>query len=158
MYNRRAFLGLLAASLVIASRGAFAGAWSHESFGNDGALDWVAEFVEQPTYEFLRTTMLAGTSGKYIDSFAGESIIAAAEVVAASLGAPCKDLPPEILAFVASRGTEYRKLRSLANSAIAGILGSSSELRENWSANREALARWEGAVNELLGRLSHGKV
>lgn len=158
MHQRRAFLSLLAASLAISSRDAFAGAWSHESFGNDGALDWIAEFVEKPTPEFLRQTMLAGTSGKYIDSFAGESLIAAAEVVAASLGAPYKGLPPEIRPFIASRGAEYAKLRPLASSGLAGVLGSKSELRENWSAHKEALARWEGAVNELLGRLSHGKV
>lgn len=153
MRIRRRDLLLVSAVLVVPSV-SLAGAWSHESFDNDGALDWVAEFQENPTVQALRRTLALGITGKYIESFAGESVIAAAEVVAASLGRPCKGFPQELASIVAKSGSQFRTLASLAQSALAGVLGPGSELRENWSLRAEGLARWEGSVNELVKRLS----
>jgi len=150
--RRRALLFLLVA--LVTPSVTSAGAWSHESFENDGALDWAAEFQQNPTAEFVRRTLASGANSRHIESFVGESIIAAAEVVAASLGRPCKGLPPEVVSLVARFGAQYRMLASLAQSALAGVLGSGSELRENWSLHADGLARWESSVNELVKRLS----
>ena len=141
MLNRRQSL-LALSTVLVAPSVSVAGAWSHESFENDGALDWVAEFQESPTAEFLRRTLAVGTTGKYIESFAGESVIAAAEVVAASLGRPCKGFPQELGAIVAKSGTQFRSLALPAQQALSGVLGPKSELRQNWSVHAEKLARW----------------
>lgn len=153
MQTRRRVLLLISAALVTPSF-ALAGTWSHESFENDGALDWAAEFQEKSTLQFLRQTLALATTGKYIESFSGESVIAAAEVVAASLGRPCKGFPQELVAVVAKLNTQFRSLAPLAKSAVAGVLGPKSELRESWSLHAEGLERWKGSVNELLIRLS----
>src|SRR5437667_456841 len=123
MSTRRESLFVLAALAAVPVR-SFAGAWSHESFANDGALDWVAEFQNTPTAEFLRSTLAQGTTGKYIESFAGESIIAAAEVVAASLDHPSPQFPKEVAAVVLKSALQFRPLAPLARSALtSGVLG-----------------------------------
>ena len=154
MPSRRRFLILL--PLLSVPTHTVAGAWSHESFANDGALDWVAEFRRTPTVEFLRSTLSAGTTGDFIESFTGESIIAAAEVVAASLGRPASDFPKDLGPIVAKASAQLRPLASLARSALAGVLGSKSELRETWGANTEAFASWQGHVKRLFERLAPG--
>ncbi|WP_457426084.1 DUF4259 domain-containing protein [Roseateles sp. P5_E7] len=153
MLNRRQMLFIVSAACLKTSR-AYAGTWSHESFENDSALDWVRKFEEQPTAAFLRSTLARGTAGKAIESFDGESIIAAAEVVAASLGHPCKAFPQQLSPIVTKFGAKFRVLAPQAKTALAGVLGSKSELRENWSLHADNLSRWEGSVNELLARLS----
>ena len=152
MTNRRAFLLLLAA--MASPSAALAGAWSYESFENDGALDWAGEFVDNPTPAFVRQSLALAVSGKYIDNFAGECTIAAAEVVAASLGRPCKVFPKELAPIVAKARSEIRALSPLAKSALARVLGPQSELRQNWSVHADDLAKWEASVHELQARLS----
>jgi len=153
MLNRRQMLCIVSAASLGAS-GAYAGAWSHESFENDSALDWVAEFQEQPTAAFLRSTLARGTTGKLIESFDGESIIAAAEVVAASLGYAGKGFPQELAPIVAKSGVTFRALAPQAKAALNGVLGAKSELRESWSLHADGRTRWEGSVRGLLSRLS----
>jgi hypothetical protein len=149
--RREAILFLAAATVPLAG---LAGAWSHESFANDGALDWVAEFLQKPTPGFLREALIQGTSGTYIENFAGECIIAASEVVAASLGHVSTTFPAELKPVVARSAGLFKPLASLARAALSdGVLGPKSELRENWSLHAEGLARWSGSVNDLLKRL-----
>lgn len=153
MSTRRESLLFLVA-LVAAPTPSLAGAWSHESFANDGALDWVAEFRNTPNPEFLRSTLVQGTKGEYVESFAGECIIAAAEVVAAGLGRPSPQFPKELASVVSKSATQFKLLAPLARSALTGgVLGTKSELRENWSLHAEGLARWKRSVDELLKRL-----
>ncbi len=153
MSTRRESLLFLAAT-VAAPKPSLAGAWSHESFANDGALDWVAEFLNTPTPDFLRGTLAKGTKGEYLDNFTGECVIAAAEVVAASLGRPSHQFPKELASVVSKWATQFKLLAPLARSALnGGVLGAKSELRENWSLHAEDLARWKTSVNELLKRL-----
>nr|WP_315490792.1 DUF4259 domain-containing protein [uncultured Rhodoferax sp.] len=151
--TRRESLLFIAAVAAIPNY-ARAGAWSHESFANDGALDWVAEFQKTPTLEFLRSTLVQGTAGEYIEHFAGECIIAAAEVVAASLGRPSPQFPKELAPVVLKSAAQFKSLAAIARSALTGgVLGAKSELLENWSLHAEGLARWKGSVSELLKRL-----
>ncbi|OOG38419.1 DUF4259 domain-containing protein [Polaromonas sp. A23] len=153
MSTRRESLYLIAA-LAVVPVPSLAGAWSHGSFANDGALDWVAEFQEKPTAEFLRRTLAQGNTGKYIENFAGECIIAAAEVVAASLGRASPQFPKELAPLMLKSGVQFVSLAPLARSALTkGVLGARSELRENWSLHAEDLTQWKGSVNELLNRL-----
>lgn len=144
---------LLVALLALPMR-SYAGAWSHESFENEGALDWVLEFQRKPTPAFVRQALARGVAGGGIDSFDGDSIVAAAEVVAASLGRPCKGLPAALLPMIAPSKKGFAQLAPLADSGVVGVLGPSSELRELWTRQAEALARWESAIRDLRARLS----
>lgn len=130
-----------------------AGTWSHESFGNDGALDWVSEFQAAPGADLLRTTLNAAAGAKYLESPEAEAAVAAAEVVAASLGRPSRDFPKELLPVVARFKAQFRELAPLARAAIANVLGPKSELRENWSGPAGGTTRWRGGVEDLLKRL-----
>jgi len=152
MTKRRRIL-LLLTGTILSPSAVLAGAWSYESFENDGALDWVGEFKDNPNPEFIRQALALAASGKYIDSFAGECAVAAAEVVAASLGRPCKGFPAELGAIVARAHSEMRPLAPLASTALTGVLGLHSELRQNWSLHAEDLAKWEASVNDLRARL-----
>lgn len=131
-----------------------AGTGSHESVENDGALDWAGDFEDRPPVAFLRATLARGTSGKPLESFDGESIIAAVEVVAASSGHPCKGFPQQLAPIVARSSLQFRALAPQAKAALAGVIGAKSELRESWSLRADDLARWTSSVKDLMARLS----
>ena len=40
------------------------GTWSVGSFGNDSAGDWLIDLLENPTYQFIRNTLLASIEGE----------------------------------------------------------------------------------------------
>jgi hypothetical protein len=147
--RRRLLLSLVALWAAPAAR---AGAWSHQSFGNDGALDWVIDFVKTPTEAFVRET-LSLVPGQMVDAAKGESIIAAAEVVAASLGRPAPDLPKDVAEVVARSRDRFRGLATPAHEAVTAVFGRKSELRWNWRESAALLAKWEGSVNGLRKRL-----
>jgi hypothetical protein len=153
MPNRRHLI-LTALSVLTAPSISSAGAWSHESFENDGALDWADEFEEKPTVDFVRRTLARGATGKFIESFDGECVIAAAEVVAASLGRAGKGFPLTLEPVVAKLRAQIRALAPQAQTALDGVLGSQSELRQSWSLHAEDLHDWESSVKELRQRLS----
>ena len=71
--SRRSACLLLMASLAapISSR---ADTWSARSFGNDGALDWVEQFLQHPNSDFLSMTLAQGVGSRLIPRFAGESV------------------------------------------------------------------------------------
>jgi len=127
--------------------------WSPRSFGNDGALDWVELFLQHPTSDFLGTTLAQGIGGRVIARFAGESIVAAGEVVAASWGRPCLDFPIELIVPVAKSRQVFRPISPLARSALNGVLGPASELRRLWGLDPEGLGNWQDNVRQLLERL-----
>lgn len=152
MIERRNLLCLIAA-IPLMPTVASAGAWSHESFANDGALDWVAEFTRTPTITFLQTTFALGTQGEYIENQAGESIIAAAEVVAASLDRPSPDLPKALQGLITTHRKAFSTQAKVARTAVTAVLGARSELREVWGERPDGFARWQGNVQQLLKRL-----
>ncbi len=153
MNSRRAFVLSLAA-FSAAPTAVWAGTWGHQSFENDGALDWIGEFLEHPAVVTVQRALSQATTGKYLDSDVGEHAIAAAEVVAASLGRPAKGLSPKMKPFVSKHRKELQTLAPLARSAMKAVRGPRSELRERWSLHADDLATWEGAVDSLVSRLS----
>jgi hypothetical protein len=152
--SRRSLMLSAAASLALPGL-ARAGAWGPASFGNDGALDWVIDFVKTPTEAFVRET-LSLVPGQLVDSFRGESIVAAAEVVAASLGRPCPDLPKDVAAIAVRSRDSFRGLAPLAHESVTLVLRGKSELRRNWSESASLRAKWEASVNDLRKRLVPG--
>jgi len=150
--SRRGLCVLLVASVAAPSLSR-ADTWSPRSFGNDGALDWVEQFLQRPTSDFLSVTLAQGVGSRLIPRFAGESIVAASEVVAASWGRPCSDFPIELIVVVANARLSMRGASTLARSALNGVLGETSELRRLWSMEQQGLAEWQDNVRQLLQRL-----
>ena len=153
MTTRRALLTLVASSATL-SLHALAGSWAEASFANDGALDWVAEFAEKPSLDLVRKTLEKPLVSEYVDSMDGQAAIAAAEVVAASLGRAAPDFPREIVSATTGLKRELRSLANLARRAVSRVAGPKSELHELWAERQESLTRWQASVRQLLSRLS----
>ncbi|WP_067273124.1 DUF4259 domain-containing protein [Mitsuaria sp. 7] len=151
--HRRAVLISLVATLAHGT--ARAGTWGHGSFGNDGALDWLGDFLDRPSAASIEATLNAALTSGPLGSFEGESAMAAAEVVAAALGRPAPDLRNDLLAWLRRTDlADYKKLKALAGRAVNAVIsGQRSELRELWSPDRVDFAQWQASAQELLKRL-----
>ncbi|ALV07863.1 uncharacterized protein DUF4259 [Roseateles depolymerans] len=151
--KRRIVLFSMAA--MLAHRVAVAGSWGHGIFDNDGALDWVGEFLEKPSTALVESALGATLKSGPIDSFMGESALAAAEIVAASLGKPAQKMPDELRAWLQrAELADYRKLKGLAVRAVRTVLSAEkSELREMWSLHLDDLSLWRSHGVALLKRL-----
>jgi hypothetical protein len=128
------------------------GAWSHTSFGNDDALDFVAAVAEEG--EFAITTAFEDVNllaaGDYLEAPVASMAIAAAEFVAAACGRPPEDFPEDaVLALPLIRNK--LALKPAAVKAVSRVLDS-SELRDLW-ADVEDFDKWRADVGDLLERL-----
>jgi len=84
------------------------GAWGIGFFENDDAMDWAVSFRDAPSPRLLADAFAAVIGvADYIERDAGSSALAAAEVLAAARGRPCRDLP------------SYLKDWALAHSGVA---------------------------------------
>lgn len=133
------------------------GAWSADSFGNDGALDWLYEFTENPGVEMLRDTLehaLTAESDEYLEAPDSEEAIAAAEIVAALSGKPSDALPVDLRAWLQTAHglTADAKLKALALSAVKRIV-TDSELAELWAESDDG-PLWVKTMLELQQRLA----
>ena len=131
------------------------GAWGFDSFENDDAADWVADFCDAPDPTLVSNTLSAVANldaGEYLEAPDCSVAIAAAEVVAALKNAPNTNLPD---------GTETCLSRlefnadpnwiTLALKAINRIRAD-SELKELWDES-DTPAEWHASVNSLEERL-----
>lgn len=85
------------------------GIWGSDSFENDDALDWIADFCDAPAMELLSKALSRVAEKDFFDCLAARECriaIAAAEVVAALRGAPNPNFPGE--AMGAYRGAQSR--------------------------------------------------
>jgi hypothetical protein len=132
------------------------GAWGIGSFENDAAGDWSAHFRTAPALHLIRDTFEAvNCTGEYIEVDLGGAAIAAAETLAAAKGRPCRDLPPELLAWAeANTAIATPMLTEAALAAIGRVLDTqSSEIAELW-AEGEDFAEWLALVEDLKRRLA----
>ena len=139
------------------------GAWGINTFENDGALDWLGDFLEEPTEKRIRDTFSPSTNnqgglfGKLfgrkpagkVPDLDGEHVLAAAEVVATILGSPSKDNPDELkdppkLSLGPSIATQ-------AKLAIESILDSSN-LKDCWEETDD-YQEWLLCVADIRSRL-----
>jgi hypothetical protein len=87
------------------------GAWGVKTFENDGAMDWLGEFQDAPSETRILNTfsarpvviqpgLIGKLMGKKAESIPGElegdEVLAAAEVVASTLGRPSTTIPDEL--------------------------------------------------------------
>ena len=134
------------------------GAWSHESFGNDEACDWLADLREgsdlRPAEAAFDEVLTVG--GGNLEARQAVEAIAAAEVLARILGRfGVRDAYSErIDAWVTQvRLKPSPDLISKARRALDRVLVVPSELMELWEEDGEP-SDWRAAVNDLRGRIS----
>lgn len=121
------------------------GAWGTSSFENDGALDWLGDFLDHPSDDALRAAfsplpipghqrflarLFGGRTGPAAVRAVGEHVLAAAEVIAAMRGYPPAKVPLDF-----KRLPLHVPSDDLVRAAIGGvdsILDESSDLHSRW--------------------------
>lgn len=133
------------------------GAWSHESFGNDDACDWVYRLEECDDLSLIESTLDAvlAVGDDYLESPEAAEAIAAAEAVARLQGhfGTCDSYSETLDAWV--RKVQLQPSPALARKAqraLDRIVGEASEMRELWDESDEGEA-WTAAVTELRSRI-----
>lgn len=131
------------------------GTWSVGSFGNDSAGDWIIDLLETPTYQFIRTTLLASTTEAH-DKLSNENAIAAAEVLCIVEGFKANDSDYDQVAHNLEPALEKLRyqvmpsdLRELAFATVEDI-EKESELKELWEDDEE----WISEIKALKQRLT----
>lgn len=149
-------IAVLLFSLSFLCQNGFTGAWDVGSFDNDDASDWVYELESSTGLSTIGDALSAASDVRgYIEAPTGSVALAAAEVVAALLGNPHPQLPPEVVAWVNGKSVpKDSQLVELARRAIANVKDSTrSELAQLWSESGDALEEWESSVSDLERRL-----
>jgi hypothetical protein len=140
------------------------GAWGTKTFENDGAMDWLGEFLDVPsetrilnTFSTQPTVIQPGIIGKLMGKkpesipgeLEGDEVLAAAEVVASILGRPSTTIPDELKNLPAISISPTTVSRAL--SAIDEII-KDSNLKECWEETDDFQA-WKAEVEDLRTRL-----
>ncbi|MFZ6874080.1 DUF4259 domain-containing protein [Undibacterium sp. Di27W] len=113
---------LLTFSIALFCTMAHAGAWGPGSFENDTALDWVASCIRKPGIAALEAALTLPAQSQTIEDDDGIPAIAAAEVVAAAMGKPARQLPAELRDWlVRQTRTDILKLLPKAKAALIRI-------------------------------------
>ncbi|MGE5700952.1 MAG: DUF4259 domain-containing protein [Clostridia bacterium] len=128
------------------------GAWSHEIFGNDDAMDWVGELLEAEDLSVVEQVLQeTADEDDYIEVDLASQALAAAEVVAFLGGKPGAELQPdsdveeELLAWLKKRNDNVDHLKPLALQVVRKVKASSEET--------EDYQLWLDTVTDLEGRL-----
>jgi hypothetical protein len=131
------------------------GAWGHQTFENDDALDWVGELEEVEDVSILSEAfaMIPDDTEEYVEETESTAALAAAEVVAALRGKPAAALPEEVVRWVGDRRRVKSGLVDEARRAVKRVLAN-SELRELWEDEPNHFESWKSSVEDLLKRLS----
>jgi hypothetical protein len=140
------------------------GAWGIMTFENDGAMDWLGDFLEEPSEKRILDTFSPQSTviqpgfidklmGKKAESIPGElegdEVLAAAEVVASILGRPSTNNPDELKSPPSITLSPTTVAKALA--AIDAIM-QESNLKECWEETDDFQA-WKAEVEDLRTRL-----
>lgn len=132
------------------------GGWGYRCFENDDALDWVSNFFEGSTDYSAVVEALQHVAEldeeDYLEMPEAGAALAAAEVLAAAMGRPSPDLPPQIAEWVEEHPLEDRD--GLVPTALKAVerVGRNSEFQGNWTAP-DGEAQWQGVLLDLRKRL-----
>jgi hypothetical protein len=125
------------------------GAWGHEVFQSDSALDWLSSAETRGSAAL--NDVFADSNGEYLDADVGSAVVAAASVVAAALDGNTVNLPAAGVAL--ARKLELSPaLCQAAASALDAVLGERSELRSLWFEGADGPA-WREILVALRTRL-----
>ena len=145
----------IAAALVfaLALTGAHAGAWGDGSFENDDAMDWVGDCVQAASPGVVKAAFDRVLEEDVVEAPDASAAIAAAEVVAASLGKPSPALPENLKAWLAGQPrTQIGAQGALAERALTKIEDARhSGLRQLWSEGKTN--QWLAKVQALQSRI-----
>src|SRR5262245_30871347 len=86
------------------------GTWGTGVFDNDDACDWIAGLCRDGTPHLVGWTLAKAAStppSEWLEGWVVYSALAAAEVVAAALGAPSPELPPEVEEWVTRQSVVF---------------------------------------------------
>lgn len=149
-----AMKAIVAILCLLLANPSFAGTWGLGQFENDQALDLSSNWAESGSVADIRKALDAVHKATYVDASEAVTALVAAEVVAASLGKPGKDLPEDLGSWIERQpASELQALEPLARAAISRITSSgNSELYELWE--EEDVAEWLATVAELDARLA----
>ena len=140
------------------------GAWGIKTFENDGAMDWLGDFLQEPSEKRILDTFspqstvtqpgfIGKLMGKKAESIPGElegdEVLAAAEVVASILGRPSPNNPDELKSPPSITLSPTTVAKALA--AIGAIM-QESNLKECWEETDDFQA-WKAEVEDLRTRL-----
>ncbi len=138
------------------------GAWGVTTFQNDGALDWLGEFLDKPSEAKLRQTFaprspangfLTKLFGRGTNALPpeldGENVLAAAEVVATLRGQPAVDAIEDLEELPSIKISD--ETVALAIKAIDSVL-ESSNLKLCWE-DTEDFGEWIATVKDIRSRL-----
>jgi hypothetical protein len=129
------------------------GAWDASAFGNDTAMDWVAELEQRGAAAVTDALAAAVQADEYLEAPEGEEALAAAEIVAASLGQPAGNLPDAVQAWVKNHPAPLSAAEvRLAVSAVERVNSNESELYELWVEDAQD-PDWSTFIADLRHRL-----
>ncbi len=136
------------------------GAWGAGSFENDTALDFLLEFEASPGWSVVseRIARVNAVGLDYLEAPEAAEAVAAAELIAAGLGRPSRDMPPDTAALIAAMVAPPEGLASSARRAIVHVMDH-SELAQLWSQDEargigQTSPDWLEAMEDLLTRLA----
>lgn len=132
------------------------GAWSHEAFGNDDALDWVHGLEEVDDLSLIEEALdaVADEGDAYLEAPQACEALAAVELIARLRGHAGQESCPEVAEDWVDR-TRLSPPDALVKQALAvldRIGGDDSELKELWEESDSA-DEWLASVADLRRRL-----
>ncbi|MFM9843405.1 MAG: DUF4259 domain-containing protein [Dongiaceae bacterium] len=130
------------------------GSWGPGSFENDTAGEWLFRLEKTEGLAFVAKTLAAVNldSEDELEAPQAEKALAACEVLAALLGSPSDDLPPEAETWAEDNASDPSgELIERAIAVIDRVL-ENSELRQQWEDSDDG-ENWQTAVDDLRGRL-----
>jgi len=117
-------------------------------FDNARAKAYFSDFLEDPTLDFIEDTFEFDAD----DLAEASDMLLAAELVAALMGAPAAALPADVKAAMKGKPMPGKKLLTKTRMAVRAVLAEGSALRSYWQ--EKGIEPWQGAVKDLLGRLT----
>lgn len=132
------------------------GAWGFRCFENDDALDWVSNDLAgaedfSPVIEALQTVAEMDEE-EYLEMPQAGAALAAAEVVAAGLGRPAPDLPPEVMEWIEAHPAEDVCSPVALALTVVGRVARNSEMQGNW-LQPHGEEKWQAVLADLKRRL-----
>lgn len=129
------------------------GAWGIGSFENDDSAEWIDDFSEDPSLDFVLDAL--STVVEKDDTLEVEEAavaIAAAEIVAALRQQPHPQLPQPIQTWIQTQPPADESLTALALRAINQVK-TNSELQLLWEETPESDA-WQLELDQIADRLT----
>lgn len=130
------------------------GAWGHKNFENDDASDWLYDFSENNTIDFLIETIEVVFEEDYLESDISSATLAAIEAIALIKGVSNEDI--EELEGVKIKKIEKELNGKIYNRCILSIdrilNKENNELYELWEET-ESFEDWINEVKNLRNRI-----